>query len=116
MTKTSDLAASAPRASQFLKAMTNPNRLQILCKLADGPNAVGQLESALGMRQPSLSQQLARLREDGLVQTRRNGKSVIYSLKSDEVRRLLDTLYDIFCAEAANGEAADRRGRARRSA
>ena len=64
-----DMAADAERACDFLKALTNPSRLMILCQLAEGEKSVGQLEELLRLRQPTLSQQLARLREDRLVET-----------------------------------------------
>ena len=69
-----NMAADAERACDFLKALTNPSRLMILCQLAEGEKSVGQLEELLRLRQPTLSQQLARLREDRLVEARRDGK------------------------------------------
>ena len=66
---------NAKRASNFLKALANENRLIILCCLAEGEKNVGELETMLGIRQPSLSQQLARLRSDGLVETRRDSET-----------------------------------------
>ena len=93
-----DMAADAERACDFLKALTNPSRLMILCQLAEGEKSVGQLEELLRLRQPTLSQQLARLREDRLVETRRDGKTVHYRLASPEARRLIELLYELFCA------------------
>ncbi len=96
------------RAAEFLKALANPNRLLILCLLRDGEYAVSELEDRLDLRQPTLSQQLARLREDELVATRRDGKQIYYSLASDEVRRTIALLDDMFCAGAlAKTEAKD---------
>jgi DNA-binding transcriptional ArsR family regulator len=91
------MAADAERACDFLKALTNPSRLMILCQLADGEKSVGELEGLLGLRQPTLSQQLARLREDRLVETRRHGKMIYYRLASDEARQVIQLLYDLFC-------------------
>ncbi len=88
------------RAADFLKALANPNRLLILCFLRDGEFSVRELEEKLDLRQPTLSQQLARLREDDLVATRRDGKQIYYSLASDEVRRTIALLDDMFCAGA----------------
>lgn len=88
------------RAADFLKALANPNRLLILCLLRDDEFSVSALEDKLDLRQPTLSQQLARLREDKLVATRREGKQIYYSLASDEVRRTIALLDDMFCAGA----------------
>ena len=95
------------RAADFLKALANPNRLLILCFLRDGEFSVRELEEKLDLRQPTLSQQLARLREEDLVTTRREGKQIYYSLASDEVRRTIALLDDMFCGGAladADGE------------
>ena len=87
-------------AADFLKALANPNRLMILCLLRDNEYSVSELEERLALRQPTLSQQLARLREDDLVATRRDGKQIYYQLASDEVRRTIALLDDMFCAGA----------------
>ncbi len=89
--------ASAATASDFLKALANENRLLLLCLLADGEKSVSELESTLGLRQPTVSQQLGRLRVDDLVSYRREGKTVLYSLASEEVRQVIGLLYDLFC-------------------
>jgi DNA-binding transcriptional ArsR family regulator len=98
------MAADAERACDFLKALTNPSRLMILCQLADGEKSVGELEGLLSLRQPTLSQQLARLREDQLVETRRHGKMIYYRLASDEARQVIQLLYDLFCVPGARTE------------
>ena len=95
-----ELLENAKRASCFLKALAHENRLIILCCLADGEKNVSELEELLGIRQPSLSQQLARLRTDELVATRRDSKQIYYSLASEEAKRMVELLYDMFCAEA----------------
>jgi ArsR family transcriptional regulator len=92
------LERSADEASRLLKALSNKDRLMILCYLAEGERKVGDLEALLNLRQPTLSQQLARLRSEQLVQTRRQGKSIYYSLASPEVRAVIGTLYQIYCA------------------
>ncbi len=92
-----EMFENAGRVSSFLKAMANDNRLVILCKLAEGEKNVGQLEELLGIRQPTLSQQLARLRMDGLVATRRESKQIYYSLASSEVTQVIGLLYQLFC-------------------
>jgi DNA-binding transcriptional ArsR family regulator len=88
---------NAKRASDFLKALAHESRLIILCILADGEKSVGELERELSLRQPTVSQQLARLRADGLVSTRRDGKIIYYSLASDEARTVIGAIYDVFC-------------------
>ncbi len=94
---TNAIAASAREASAFLKALAHESRLHILCKLADGEKHVGELEEALDIRQSTVSQQLARLRFEGLVTARRDGKLVFYSLANDDVRKIIRVLVDIFC-------------------
>ena len=91
---------SASQASDLLKALSQENRLLILCLLADGEKAVTELEKALGMRQPAVSQQLARLRADGLVTGRRDGKTIYYSISSEPAKLVIQLLYDIYCAPA----------------
>jgi DNA-binding transcriptional ArsR family regulator len=71
----------------------------ILCLLAEKERSVGELEAVLQLRQPTLSQQLARLRTDGLVNTRRDGKSIYYSLASNDAREVVTLLYNLFCAQ-----------------
>ena len=88
---------NAKRASNFLKALAHESRLIILCILADGEKSVSELERELNLRQPTVSQQLARLRADGLVSTRRDGKIIYYSLASDEARIVIGAIYDVFC-------------------
>jgi DNA-binding transcriptional ArsR family regulator len=88
---------NAKRASDFLKALAHESRLVILCILAEGEKSVSELEHELDLRQPTVSQQLARLRADGLVSTRRDGKVIYYSLASDEARIIIGAIYDVFC-------------------
>lgn len=97
------------KAADFLKALANPSRLMILCLLDGRELSVGELEEELGLRQPTLSQQLARLREEGLVDTRRSGKQIFYSLASEEVRRTIALLHEMFCEEQAEAGAGDAR-------
>ncbi|TDH58624.1 transcriptional regulator [Dankookia rubra] len=79
-------------AAEFLRALAHPMRLRILCRLLEGELAVAGFEAELGLRQPNLSQQLAALREAGLVATRREAKSVVYRLADDRVAGVLDTV------------------------
>ena len=98
---------SAHEASGFLKALAHEGRLLILCLLIDGEKSVSEIEDMLSLRQPAISQQLARLRADGLVETRREGKSIFYSLARSEVRDVVGTLHRAFC-EAPPARAAAR--------
>ncbi|MGX1740350.1 ArsR/SmtB family transcription factor [Bosea sp. NPDC055353] len=91
------LMRNARRASDFLKALSHENRLLLLCLLAERERTVTELENLLSLRQPMVSQQLARLRLDRLVTTRRDGKAMYYSLANDDVRRVIAIIYDIFC-------------------
>jgi DNA-binding transcriptional ArsR family regulator len=88
---------NAKRASDFLKALAHESRLMILCILAEGEKSVSELENILNLRQPTVSQQLARLRADGLVSTRRDGKAIYYKLASEEARVVIGAIYDVFC-------------------
>ncbi len=95
------MAQNAEDASEFLKALAHKSRLLILCILAEGEKSVGDLEALLAQRQSTVSQQLARLRLDGLVSTRRDGKSIYYSLANDDVRLILQSIYAVFCHKPA---------------
>ena len=92
------MAAAADRASALLKTLGHRDRLMILCSLAEGERAVGDLADQLGLTQSSLSQHLARMRAEGLVATRREAQSVFYRLESGEAREVIDSLYKIFCS------------------
>lgn len=92
----------AAEANALLRAMANENRLMILCLLAAGERSVGEIESLTGARQPTVSQQLARLRADGLVESRRDGKVIYYSLLCARTRRVLELLNDL-SANAVEG-------------
>jgi len=93
------LAPKAMQAENFLKAMANRHRLMILCELYKGETGVSALQRALGLSQSSLSQHLARLREDELVTTRRESQAIFYSLANSNVSRTITLLYELFCAE-----------------
>lgn len=94
-----ELSKSADRAADFLKALANRNRLTILCLLSQGERSVSDLEAFLGIRQPTLSQQLAVLREENLVATRRDGKAIYYRLASQEAEQVIGMLYELFCKQ-----------------
>lgn len=93
------LRASADAAGQLLKALANPDRLLLLCQLAQGERHVGELEALLGILQPTLSQQLAVLRREGLVATRRDGKQIFYRISSPAALAVIETLYKLFCGD-----------------
>ena len=103
------LMRNARDASDLLKALSHESRLLVLCLLAEKERSVGELEQILALRQPTVSQQLARLRLDGLVDTRRDGKTVYYSIADDDVRRVIEVIYAIFCESRANEPARRRR-------
>ena len=88
---------NAMTASNFLKAISHEGRLMILCHLASGEKSVTDLERLLSSRQAAVSQQLARLRLEGLVEARREGKTIYYALADKRATRILDVVYDIFC-------------------
>ncbi|WP_024588061.1 metalloregulator ArsR/SmtB family transcription factor [Aliihoeflea sp. 2WW] len=92
------LLDQARKASELLKALAHENRLLILCLLAEGEKSVSELEDIMRMPQAAVSQQLARLRFDRLVNTRRDGRTIYYSIASTEVSSVISTLYDLFCA------------------
>ncbi len=91
------ITEKARDAADFLKALAHESRLAILCILSQGERSVGELEVELELRQSTVSQQLARLRLEGLVATRRDGKSIYYSLADDDVQTILNAVYKVFC-------------------
>ncbi|PKF70998.1 transcriptional regulator [Pseudomonas fluvialis] len=93
------LRDNAAAAGQLLKTLGNPDRLLLLCQLAQGERHVSELEALLGITQPTLSQQLAVLRREGLVDTRREGKQIYYRISSHEALAVIQTLYQLFCAK-----------------
>lgn len=88
---------NAQRASNFLKAISHEGRLMILCHLASGEKSVTELEDLLSARQAAVSQQLSRLRLEGLVTPRRDGKTIYYRLTDDRPRQIIEVVYDLFC-------------------
>lgn len=95
-----EIKLKAAEAADFLKSMANDRRLIVLCELVKGERTVGELEVVAGLSQSALSQHLARLREAGLVKTRRQSQTIHYSLANDGVKRLIDVLYDLYCRPA----------------
>ncbi len=95
------MVENARQATGFLKALAHEGRLLILCHLASGEKSVTELEDLLSARQPAVSQQLARLRLEGLVRFRRDGKAMYYSLGDERARRMIEMVYDMFCKPSA---------------
>lgn len=93
-----ELAARARDAAGFLKALSHEGRLMILCHILDGEKSVGDLEELIGARQSAVSQQLARLRLEGLVTARRDGKTIFYAIGDERVRALVRLMYRLFCS------------------
>jgi len=94
------LRAAADEACRLMKALSNRDRLLLLCQLAQGEQSVGALEALVGVGQPTLSQQLGVLRDEGLVATRREGKHIHYRIASPEALAVLGVLYQQFCSAA----------------
>ncbi len=94
------MSESAKAACDLLRGLAQETRLMIMCMLAEGEKSVSELEALLNLRQPAVSQQLARLRADRLVQTRREGQTIYYSLGSKEAHRVITVLYDLYCKDA----------------
>lgn len=92
------LFEQAREASELLKALSHETRLLILCLLTEGEKSVTELEETMSMSQASVSQQLARLRFDRLVSTRRDGRTIYYSIASEEISTIINQLYDLFCS------------------
>jgi DNA-binding transcriptional ArsR family regulator len=88
---------AAANATAMLRMLANEDRLLLLCQLTQGERCVSELEEQLGIRQPTLSQQLGVLRTEGLVSTRREGKNIYYTIADERVELLLGQLYQMFC-------------------
>jgi DNA-binding transcriptional ArsR family regulator len=91
------MQAQAEQAAELLKALSNPQRLRVMCLLIDGERTVGEINAEVELSQSALSQHLAVLREGGWVQTRRESQNVYYSVSEGPVHRLIETLHDIYC-------------------
>ena len=95
--KISEMEENAQEASKLLKSLANPNRLMVLCHLSKDECTVGELEKLVGLSQSALSQHLARLRDEGIVECRREAQSMFYSVKDEKAKQLLSSLYDLYC-------------------
>lgn len=95
---------NATTAASFLKAIGHEGRMMILCYLSSGEKSVRELENLLSARQAAVSQQLARLRLEGLIVPRREGKTIYYRLADDRARQVMEVVYRLFCKnEEDNG-------------
>ncbi|EMY1073325.1 helix-turn-helix transcriptional regulator [Salmonella enterica] len=95
----SDMKKAAQGAADVLRGLDNGDRLLLMCQLSQGEASVAQLEAAVGIHQPTLSQQLGVMRKLNLVATRREGKHIIYRIEDERILTLLNTLYDLYCPQ-----------------
>ncbi len=95
------MEAKADEAARLLSALANAKRLMALCHLVEGEKSVGDLAQRVGLAPAALSQHLGRMRDLRLVETRRDGQAIFYRLASAEVTAILETLYRLYCAPAA---------------
>lgn len=91
------LKSSAEKACKLMKVLSNPDRLLLLCQISEGEKCVTELEETLNIHQPTLSQQLTILREEGLVSTRREGKYIYYSIANTTTLEVMQVLYQNYC-------------------
>lgn len=92
-----DMIPAANRAAELMRSLSHPQRLLVLCALAKGEKSVAELRRQLGIEQVPMSQQLMRLRADGLVSARRDGTTVYYTISHPHVQQIIDALYAAFC-------------------
>ncbi|AMP01191.1 bacterial regulatory, arsR family protein [Collimonas arenae] len=97
------MRAAAKDATAALRALANEDRLLLLCQISQGEKSVSELENMLEIRQPTLSQQLGVLRADGLVNTRRDGKRIYYTVADPKILSLLKSLYELYCPDEHGG-------------
>lgn len=93
------MQASAKTATDLLKLLGHPDRLMVLCQLKTGEQSVGELSKNLDIKQSPLSQHLARMRHEGVVNSRREGQTIYYSIAGEKVEKVVGVLYDLFCEE-----------------
>ena len=93
------LTEAADKATVLMKTLGHRGRLLVLCQLAGGEKSVGELSNILDIPQSPLSQHLSRMRKEALVQTRRDAQTIYYSLKSDKASKVIECLYQLYCAD-----------------
>lgn len=94
-----DIKKNAKKASALLKSVANQNRLLLLCVLIDGKKSVGDIQKLVGISQSALSQHLARLRFEGIVDYERSNRNILYFIKDDKVKKIIKTLHNIYCKD-----------------
>lgn len=99
-----ELIEQARKASEMLKALSHETRLTILCLLSEGEKSVSEIEDIVSLPQATVSQQLARLRFDRLVNTRREGRTIYYRIANDNVGSVIESLYKLFCKPVRSAE------------
>jgi DNA-binding transcriptional ArsR family regulator len=99
---------AAGAASELLKALANPHRLMIACRLVEGPRSVGDLAALLGIRDSTVSQHLSLMRREGLVSTRRDGQTIWYAIDSPAARAVLEVLFALYCAPGQKSRAGNK--------
>ncbi|WP_229819039.1 ArsR/SmtB family transcription factor [Kordiimonas sediminis] len=92
-----NMSANADRAASMMKLLSNPSRLMILCHLNEGEQTVGALVETVDLSQSAVSQHLAKLREQGIVQSHREGQNIYYKISSTEVHAIIKMLYSLYC-------------------
>jgi ArsR family transcriptional regulator len=92
-----DLAANAARAARMLRVLSHETRLMVLCQLADGEMQAGDMQAQTGLSQSAFSQHLAKLRDEGLVATRREGTTIFYRVANPDALKIIETLAAIYC-------------------
>ncbi len=102
--RTAELVENAGEAAGFLKKLAHPSRLMVICTLVDGERSVRDLEDTLGIRQPGLSQQLAELRQAGLVVGRKESKRMYYRLADERIAAFAGLLHEMFCSAAQTSQ------------
>lgn len=99
-----DMEVTADRVAELMKVLSHKHRLMVLCQLVEGEKSVGELARLLDIRETAMSQQLALLRKDGLVAPRREGQTIYYALARDDIRRLMEFLYETYCGPDGRAE------------
>jgi DNA-binding transcriptional ArsR family regulator len=106
-----NMVPAADSAAALLRSLSHPQRLLVLCALVDGEKSVAELRQNLGIEQVPMSQQLMRLRSDGLVESRREGTTVYYSIVRPEVLTVVGGLHSAFCAPTGGKRSRDGQAR-----
>ena len=93
------MANAAQKASDLMKTLGHKDRLMVLCHLASGEKSVGQLAGLLDIPQSPLSQHLARMRKESLVNTRREAQTIYYSIASGDAGRFIELMHELYCSD-----------------